>query len=124
MDRLLKLGYTNLWIDLGLLTKQVLNEQLKEFDKSDDKNTEHYRYETFRKFLTIKKILTDNELSNYIKVAKSDEDEIMANSAILDILTEIELTNFQFDKVCSEIEELGLGPSAQKTISQQKLLRR
>jgi hypothetical protein len=124
MDKLLKLGFTNLWLEVGLLNEQQVDKLLDEFDKSDDKNTEHYRYGTFRKYLTTKKVLTDCELDNYLKVANLDEDEIMATSAILDILTEIELTDLQFDKVCSEIEELGLGASSLKIVSRQKLLRR
>lgn len=56
MDELLKLGFTNLWIETGLLTEQQFDKLLEEFDKSDDKNTEHYRYGTFRKYLTKKNI--------------------------------------------------------------------
>lgn len=124
MEKLLKLGFTNLWIEAGLLTEQQFDKLLEDFDKSDDKNTEHYRFGTFRKYLTTKKVLTDSELANYLKIASFDEDEIMATSAILAILTEIKLTDLQFDKICSEIEKLGLGTPTQKIISRQKILRR
>lgn len=67
--------------------------------------------------------MTNSELDNYLKVVSFDEDEIMATSAILDIITEIELTDLQFDKICSEIEKLGLGTSTQKIISRHKILR-
>lgn len=124
MDKHLKLGYTNLWLEFGLLTEQELVEQFAIFEKSDDKNTEHYRYGTFRKYLTTRKVLTDKELDNYLKVASSEKDEPMASAAIVDILREIELTDLQFDKVCSEIKELGLGISTEKIISRQVLLRK
>lgn len=124
MDKHLKLGYTNLWFEFGLLTEQELVEQVAIFEKSDDKNVEHYRYRTFKRYLTTRNILTDKELDNYLKVVSSEKDEPMASSAIVDILREIELTDLQFDKVCLEITELGLGTSTKKIITRQVLLRK
>jgi hypothetical protein len=124
MNRFSKLGYTALWLELGLLSERQFDEQLATFETSDDKNTEHYRYKTFRNYLTTRKLFTDQELDNYLQVAYSEKDEPMASSAIIDILREIELTEPQFDKVCSAIEELGLGISTQQIISRQKRLRK
>jgi hypothetical protein len=124
MNRFSQLGYTHLWLELGLLSEHQLDEQWATFKKSDDKNTEHYRYETFRNYLTTRKVLTDQELDNYLQVAYSEKDEPMASCAIIDILREIELTALQFDHVCSAIEGLGLGNSSQKIISHQKRLRK
>ena len=106
------------------MTEQELVEQVAIFEKSDDKNTEHYRYRTFRRYLTTRKVLTDKELENYLKVASAEKDEPMASSAIVDILREIELTDLQFNKVCLEIAGLGLGTSAKKIITRQVLLRK
>lgn len=122
MNQLLKLGYTSMWLELGLLSECEYDKQLATFKTSSDKNTEHYRYATFRKFLTSRKRLTEQELDNYLKVVHFEQDEPMAGSAIVDILREIELTDSQFEKVCSAIEDFGVG-SATQLILRQKLLR-
>ena len=124
MDKLLKLGYTNLWLELGLLTEQKLDEQLIEFEQNNDDNREHYRYQTFRNYLTTRQILTDTEFDNYLKVADSEKDKSMASSALSDILQKTQLTDFQFDKVCSKVTELGFETLTKKIIPRQVLLRR
>jgi len=40
-------GYTDDWLRLGVVTHADLQQQLAEFDTSDDKNTEHYRCRAF-----------------------------------------------------------------------------
>ena len=124
MDRLLKLGYTNLWLELGLLTKEQLNEQLIEFEESNDDNTEHYRYQILRNYLKTKQILTNIELDNYLKVANSEIDRTMASSALCDILQKTQLTDLQFDIVCSKVTEFGFETLTKKVIPRQVLLRR
>ena len=104
-DKLLKLGYTTLWMELGILTEQKLNEQVAIYETGDDKNTEHYRYGAFRDYLTSHRTLTDTELDNYLKLANLETDKPMANSAIADIFREIELTDLQFNKVRAIIAE-------------------
>jgi hypothetical protein len=124
MDKLLKLGYTNLWLELGLLTEQQLEEQLIEFEENNDDNTEHYRYQIFRNYLTTKQLLTDTELDNYLKVANSENDIPIKSSALCDILQKTQLTDLQFDKVCSKVTEFGIETLIKKAIPRQVLLRR
>jgi len=122
MIKLQKLGYTKKWLELGLLTNQELELQIEEFDKSEDKNTEHYRYKTFKKYLTNKKVLTDRELDNFLNLSNSEKALSMSIAAKLDLFRDIELTDIQFNKVCKEIFELGA--SVQKIVIRQRLLRR
>ena len=124
MRHLSRLGYTSLWLELGLLSESEFEKQLAEFKMSEDKNTEHYRYATFRKYLSTREIFTEQELDNYLKVAFSEQDELMAGSAIVDILRNIDLMDSQFELVCRAIEDFGVGSATQHFIVRQKLLRK
>ena len=48
---LAKLGYSPTWLEYGLIDEALLHDQSKEYDTSDDKHAEHYRYAAFRAFL-------------------------------------------------------------------------
>jgi hypothetical protein len=119
---LLKLGYTAQWLDYGLLTDEHLLAQVKVYDTDDDKNTEHYRYNTFRNYLATKDMLTDLELDHYIELALSDHDKAMAGAALIDLFTRTHLSDRQFHKLITQLKSLGDWTS--NTIARQILLRR
>ena len=69
-DKLLRLNYSQYWLESGVLTENMLTEQIRELDSGQDDNTEHYRYRT---------------LSNYFKSQTSFDTE-----RLLVIFTEFE----------------------------------
>jgi hypothetical protein len=120
-DKLTKIGYTTLWLDYGVLTIDYLIEQEQTFDNSDDQNTEHYRYQTFRYYLSSKNKLSDYEFDNYLKLTFEDSDTLMAGSAAVDLFNYVELTDLQFDKLCKAIGHFGKW--TEKVVTRQILLR-
>ncbi|MCC6761949.1 MAG: hypothetical protein IT252_12080 [Chitinophagaceae bacterium] len=120
-NKLSKIGYTTLWLDYGVLTIDYLIEQEQTFDNSDDQNTEHYRYHTFRHYLSSKNKLSDIEFDNYLELTFADNDQLMAGSAAVDLFTKVNLTDFQFEKLSKSIGHFG--EWTEKVVTRQTLLR-
>jgi hypothetical protein len=120
--KLAKIGYTTLWLDYGVLTIDYLTEQEQNFDNSDDQHTEHYRYHTLRRYLSDKDILSDIEFENYLSLVFEDNDQLMAGSAAADLFNKIDLTDFQFEKLCKLIGHFGVWTEV--VVSRQSLLRK
>lgn len=119
---LFKLGYTGQWLKCGLLTKEQLLVQINAYESEEDKNTEHYRYAAFRNYLKNKETLSDAEFDNYLKIALSDEDTVMAGAALIDLFTNIVLSDTQFDKLITQMK--AFGDWTKNTLCRQTLLRR
>ncbi len=115
------LDYSAQWIEYNILSIEVLEEQLEVFQNGEDKNTEHYRYATFRKYLSEKTTFINWELENYVTLCKNDKNAMMAGSAMIDVLFKIDLSDEQFDYFCSKLRELG--DWSEKTIIRHQLMR-
>lgn len=117
-----KLGYTGQWLECGLLTTEQLLVQINAYDNEQNKHTEHYRYKAFRNYLADKETLSDAEFGNYLNIALSDEDTVMASSALIDLFTKIGLSDTQFNKLVAQMK--ALGDWTKSTLVRQTLLRR
>ena len=106
-DKLSVLKYSDSWLKFGFLTEEELDEQIKIFEISDDRSTEHYRYQSFNKYLNSRDELTDDEINKYLHLAEIDEDEMMAGSAVRDLLRLRNLSDFQFEKTCNALSLYG-----------------
>lgn len=101
------LGYTDKWVSYGFLNKDILDNQLIEFRKGEDQNTEHYRYGTFLNWLSRKDSFTDQEVQNFIELALEDDDELMAGSAVKELFTSFQINDIQFDIIKSQLPKFG-----------------
>ena len=119
-DRLAKLGYTQLWLDYGVLTMEYFLAQEQELEHSDDKWTEHYRYRAFKDYLSSKSQLSDIEFDNYLKLTLHDEDPVMAGSVAVGLFRMTDLTELQFQKLCTTIGHFGEWTN--KTVIRETLL--
>ena len=122
IDKLTKIGYSKLWLDFGVLNLELLEEQTTLFDNNDDKNTEHYRYFSFKQYLSSKNDLSDTEFDNYLKLVFADSDSVMASSAALELFKSVELTEQQFQRLCTSIRYFGNW--TEKIVTRQTLLRK
>lgn len=121
-NKLSVLSYSDLWLKFGFLTEEVLNEQIKIFETSDDKSTEHYRYASFKKYLNSRDEFTVDEINKYLHLAKIDEDQMMAGAAVIDLFYALNLTDDQFNKICETLRLLW--KRADGIILEQTLLRK
>lgn len=91
------LGYTPNWVDFNLLTEELLTAQLAEFAVDETKNPEHYRYYTFVNWVDSKTKLTAKEIDQFLKLARADEDQLMAGSAVRYLFSSPVLSEKQFE---------------------------
>ena len=90
------LGYSASWLDWGLLSETTLREQVARYESDQDKHLEHYRCAAFRKILSSRSALTEEEIKRYIALAREDADSAMAQAALVDLLVWSHLTPEQF----------------------------
>ena len=121
-DKLVKLGYTTLWLDYKVLTIDNLITQEQAFDNSTDKNQEHYRYQTFKQYLDSKSQLSEIEFDHYLSLTFQDNDPIMAGSAAAYLFNRPDLNDSQFERLCELMRHFGEWTG--KVVTRQKLLRR
>ena len=118
----LKLGYTKKWTEYNFLDEEILSKQIAEFEKGDGQNTEHYRYTSFHNWLEGKKKLTNQEVNNYIELAKDDTNDRMSGSAIKDLFVSSKISNHQFEMIKTKLP--GFGAWTKKLITREVLIRR
>lgn len=102
-DHLNLLGYNPLWIKHGFIDKTLLSQQVFEFLKGHDINTEHYRYAGFRHWINSHTAFSDTEVTNFITLVTKDPDPVMSASAALDLLKRDGIKNNQFDTLANFI---------------------
>lgn len=118
---LAKLGYSRAWIEYGVLDQGFLEEQSKQYDISADKNSEHYRFAAFRAFLMTKVALSDALIDRYIRLAQLDEDQVMAQAALLVLVEWPALSDSQLDLLSKH--SAFTSPISQHHIERVRLLR-
>ncbi|KJZ18701.1 hypothetical protein [Loktanella sp. S4079] len=114
------LGYTDQWIELGILTDEICQVQRQQWSKIDaDRNTEHYRFSAWRAFGGAKGTISNEDLQQCIMIAASDADPAMGRAILHDILKTSWLSDEQFQRVRREMNE----PSEAKIVDRYTLFR-
>lgn len=98
-DKLLRLNYSQRWLDSGVLTENLLAEQIRELNSGQDDNTEHYRYRTLNNYFKSQTSFDSNTLRHILQLIESDVDKGIASSATILLLKNKVLTDEQFDTV-------------------------
>jgi len=117
-----KLGYTEKWLEYGLLDAAAFKAQLKEFSKEKDSTPEQIRFKTFISWLQSKKKITKKEIENYLEIALEDNDALMSGSAVRELFVSPILTEAQFELVMYRLPEFGSW--TQKLITRELLKKR
>ncbi len=91
----IELHYDPRWLDYGLLSEAFWQSQYSIYVASDDKNTEHYRFEAFRTVLRNHEVLDSAALNHYIELAIADTDRTMGDAALGQLLRWPRLTDEQ-----------------------------
>ena len=96
-DQLLQhFGYTDDWLHLGVVMPSDLQEQFAEFERSEDKNKEHYRCRAFCRYLERLHSISDELLDRLLHLSDcgSDGCDLTLNRAFDLVLSGL-LTNSQ-----------------------------
>lgn len=119
-DLLDLLGYSPAWLECGLVSEAFLERQAEEFDTSEDKSTEHYRYAAFQTLLREHPALSDQQVMNYVELAARDRDVAMAGAALGDLIVWRGLTDAQLAWVAAQ--PAAATPFLQKAVGRRRLL--
>ena len=77
-QRLLEFG--DQWLQLGLLTEAELHALGQEYETSEDKNTEHYRYRVFCEYLVSRRPLLAHMAEALYELGREDPDRLMGEA--------------------------------------------
>ncbi|MCP4392806.1 MAG: hypothetical protein GY804_00805 [Alphaproteobacteria bacterium] len=95
-----RLGYTDLWFDCGIITKELLIKQFDEIQTSGDDNAEHYRHRAFIQYLDNKESFTNKEVESLLGLEDRGPDDCdLRQNRILSILWSNKLSDDQFQKI-------------------------
>lgn len=82
-----ELEFNEDWFDLGFVSTEKLHELWQDFQTSDDKNKEHYRWRAFISYLETNKEITEKELEELYRLGEIDNDNFgMGKSMKIKIL--------------------------------------
>lgn len=112
------LGYTQQWLEYGILTDDQLQAQLTAFNAGEDHHTEHYRYQVLSSYIANRHSISDEDISHLLELIKNDADTTMASSAVILILKQAYLTNGQFNMVAKALSIYG--EWTQKEVARQR----
>ncbi len=114
------LGYTPAWLKVGVITPELLGEQWKVFQTSDDQNAEHYRHGAFIRFLKQQTEFSDALLEELLALKDGDEHD-MRVVRVNEILLAKRLSKQQLQDFTTR-DELQLEASIQKIYMRQCVL--
>jgi hypothetical protein len=117
-----RLGYTEEWLQFGIISEKFALSQHTEFLNSEDKNEDHYRWGAFVLYMNSKEILTDDEIKNIFLLKDSGLDKCELHSNRIHwLISSGKLNDFQYDSLVRYPEVLE--PPLQKVFLRHKLLR-
>ncbi len=114
------------WFEPDLLPSAFFEQQIERFknwQRDDDgwQSLEHHRYLAFKTVLASHERLSDEQIAQYIELCQLDEDQMMASSALRDLLLWRGLAAEQYENIIAHpaFDE----PHLQKTIWRNKMSR-
>ena len=69
-----ELEFSNSWIDLGIISPQVIEQLKLEWEKGEDPHPEHYRWRVFQRFLADHEALGFEMMQALYKLGEEDPD--------------------------------------------------
>lgn len=114
-----ELEYSRKWLEYELIDEEYICKEYESYLESEDKNTEHYRYGSFKKLLKREDFFTDEKIKYYIELAVADN--FLSTSAIVDLIRCKYLTDEQFTNLLTYLPNDN--PILDKVYNREKLLR-
>jgi hypothetical protein len=97
---LARLGYTEEWLALGIVDRELLLSQLQAVEQPGaDPHTEHYRYDPFWRFLRSRETFTDEQVATLLRIARTELGLGLGATVYHDLAEHGGLTASQFEAV-------------------------
>jgi len=117
-----RLGYTQDWLDLKIITEEFLLSQYQQICHSDDNNAEHYRHAAFVQFIDSQSSLTDNQIEKVLQLIDLGPDKYdLHNNRVIALIYSGLLNDHQFHQL-SQYKQV-LEDPIQKIYHRTKLIR-
>lgn len=101
-----RLGYDPLWLDEGILSRELLSQQCRELQQPGaDQNAEHYRVAALQAFLSARDSLSDREVDVILKLGALDPDAVLRPNFAHSLIRFPGLTADQFEKVAASWDD-------------------
>ena len=81
-----ELQFSEDWVNLGIVTPELLEELKTEYEKGADTNTEHYRWRAFSRFMSSNKTLSPEVIKGLYMLGSKDPDELMGGAMMRELL--------------------------------------
>ena len=81
-----KIGFTPEWFQLGVVNADLVLRYEREWQASDDRHSEHYRYRAFRDYLNKARPLSEVQCAQMLELGDADPDLSLGGSIMADIL--------------------------------------
>ena len=102
-----RLGYTQEWLEYGVISEDYLISQYDEISSSEDKNAEHYRYRGFADYLKRQSSLSNQEVENIFKLKDNGPDNCdLHDNRIIELIYSEILSDEQYEKLAAHSEVL------------------
>jgi hypothetical protein len=92
-----RLGYTQEWLEFGVISKELVLQQYQAIQTAEDTNAEHYRWGGFLTYLRSKEALTDEEVDHIFQLSDHGPDKMnLRINRILAVINSGLLTHEQY----------------------------
>jgi hypothetical protein len=71
-----RLGYNQAWLEAGIITEDLLEQQWQVLTHSDDQNAEHYRHAAFLGYLQTVNSVSDHQLERVLALQDGDDRDL------------------------------------------------
>jgi hypothetical protein len=105
-DALEALGYTEGWLQAGLLDRTLLAEQFERMQSGGTKKIAKYRAQAVATWMTESGLLSDEEIDAFLNVMKEDPDSKMANTAIGELIQSPRVDLKQLERIARSDRKL------------------
>lgn len=92
------LGFTNDWVEAGIISFEALLELNNLYSSSDDKHTEHYRWLAFQNYRKTNHLLNPDQIERIYEIAVKDIDIPMGSAMIFEIIKDPQCPNSVLEK--------------------------
>lgn len=100
------LGYTEGWLQAGLLDRALLAEQFERMQSGGTKKAAKYRAQAITAWLAGSCPLTDEQIDAFLGVMKEDSDSKLANAAISELIQSSRVDLKQLERIARSDEKL------------------
>ncbi|MGB3693501.1 MAG: hypothetical protein WBG70_17570 [Spirulinaceae cyanobacterium] len=85
-----ELQFDSRWIKAGIISSANFEFIKKEYITGDDKNTEHYRWGAFQKFMQANSFIHQETFYTLYQIGKNDPDYSMGRAIVFDIIKRLD----------------------------------